>query len=146
MNLEQLTRRIKEVDNKTPYTGSLTPYVVQSIELGRSNYTVQNFILYCQGRHCKLVMTDLATLDRFYPNSVLEVHEVLNLLMDRYLIDNYMIYRRTGVHYTTPKSYDPAELERMAKDGVVSKYPASLSIRTLLAVCEAIHCDLSLEY
>ena len=49
-------------------------------------------------------MQDLATEDRFYPISILDVHKVLDLLMKRYLVDPKLVYRKTGVHYTPQKS------------------------------------------
>ena len=78
MNQEQLADRIKEATNGAAYTGSLTSYAVQSIELARSNYPVQNLISFCQDMNLKFVMTDMATEDRFYPESVLDVHKAVS--------------------------------------------------------------------
>lgn len=138
MNQEQVAERLKEAMNGRAYKGSLTSYAVQSIEKGRSNYPVSNLITYCQDSSLKIVMFDLATEDRFYPTSVLEVHKAIGLLMDRYDVDYQLIYRKTAVHYTAPKSFDESELEN-------TKHPAPLSIKTLLAVCDVIHCDLRFE-
>lgn len=143
MNQEQLADRIKNAVSGAAYTGSLSPYAVQSIELARSNYPVQNLITFCQDMSLKLVMTDMATEDRFYPDSVLDVHKVLDLLMKRYLVDPKLVYRKTGVHYTPPKSLNPEDLERLKEEADGRKYVIPLSIKTLLAVCEVIHCDLS---
>lgn len=145
MNQEQLSDRIKDATDGIDYTGRLTPYAVQSIELARSNYPVQNLITYCEDMNLKLVMQDLATEDRFFPISVLDTHKVLDLLMRRYKVDHKIVYRRTGVHYTPPKSLDQEDLERMKDEAEQRKYMAPLSIKTLLAVCEVIHCDLSFE-
>ena len=144
MNQEQLAHRIKTATNGTAYTGCLTPYAVQSIELARSNYPVQNLILFCQDMNLKFVMTDMATEDRFYPESVLDVHKVLDLLMKRYKVDYKLVYRKTGVHYTPPKSLVSEDLERL-KEADGRKYVMPLSIKTLLAVCEVIYCDLTFD-
>ena len=145
MNQEQLADRIKEATNGAAYTGSLTSYAVQSIELARSNYPVQNLISFCQDMNLKFVMTDMATEDRFYPESVLDVHKVLDLLMKRYKVDHKLVYRKTGIHYTPPKSLDPEDIERMKEEADVRKYGIPLSIKTLLAVCEVIYCDLTFD-
>lgn len=145
MNQEQLADRIKEATNGAAYTGSLTSYAVQSIELARSNYPVQNLISFCQDMNLKFVMTDMATEDRFYPESVLDVHKVLDLLMKRYKVDHKLVYRKTGIHYTPPKSLDPEDIERMKEEAYGRKYVIPLSIKTLLAVCEVIYCDLTFD-
>ena len=145
MNQEQLADRIKEATNGAAYTGSLTSYAVQSIELARSNYPVQNLISFCQDMNLKFVMTDMATEDRFYPESVLDVHKVLDLLMKRYKVDHKLVYRKTGIHYTPPKSLDPEDIERMKEEAEGLKDVIPLSIKTLLAVCEVIYCDLTFD-
>ena len=145
MNQEQLADRIKGVTNGAAYTGDLTPYAVQSIESGRSNYPVQNLITFCQDMKLRLVMTDMATEDRFCPDSVLGIHQVLDLLMKRYKIDYKLVYRKTGAHYTAPKSLIPEDIERLKEEADGRKYVTPLSIKTLLAVCEVIHCDLTFD-
>lgn len=145
MNQEQLMDKIKQATKETAYTGSLTSYAVKSIELGRSNYPVQNLITYCHDSNLRLIMQDLATEDRFYPISILDVHKVLDLLMKRYLVDPKLVYRKTGVHYTPPKSLDIEFLEKMKEESDGRMYVTPLSIKTLLAVCEVIHCELLFE-
>lgn len=143
MTQEHLADRIKNAINGVTYMGYLTPYAVQSIESGRSNFPVQNLITYCQDMNLRFVMTDMATEDRFFPETVLDVHKVLDLLMKRYKVDNKLVYRKTGLHYTPPKSLIPEDLERMKEEAEGRKYVIPLSIKTLLAVCEVIYCDLS---
>lgn len=143
MNQEQIAEKLKAVSQDKTYQGSLSSYAVQSIILGRSNYPVSNLIAYCQDLNLKIVMTDLATEDCFYPVSVLDVHKVLGLLMERYNVDHKLVYRKTSVHYTVPKSLEEEELEKIKSKSESNKYVAPLSIKTLLAVCDVIHCDLS---
>lgn len=142
MNQEQLADRIKSVKEDVVYSSNLTSYAIQSIESGRSNYPIANLITYCNDAHLMLTMVDMATEDKFHPLSVLDVHKILDLLMKRYKIDHKLVYRKTGVHYTPPKSFIPEDLERMKSDSDGKKYVAPLSIKTLLAVCDVIHCDL----
>ena len=145
MNQEQLAHKIKSATNGAAYTGNLTPYAVQSIELARSNYPVQNLISFCQDMNLKFVMKDMATEDRFYPESVLDIHKVLDLLMKRYKVDQKLVYRKTGIHYTPPKSLVPEDIERLKEEADGHKYVISLSIKTLLAICEVIYCDLMFD-
>lgn len=143
MNQEQIAVKLKAVSQDKVYKGGLSSYAVQSIVSGRSNYPVSNLLTYCSDSNIKFVMTDLATEDCFYPVSVLDVHKVLVFLMDRYEVDHKLVYRKTAVHYTVPKSLVEEELEEIKSKSDGNKYVTPLSIKTLLAVCEVIHCDLS---
>lgn len=136
MNQQQIAERLAQAMGGREYTGPLTPYAVQSIEKGRSNYPVSNLLAYCRDSGLEMVMTDMTTEDRFHPTSVLEVHRTLGLLMDRYEVDCKLVHRKTATHYTAPKSLD----EQGNED---PKVPTPLSVKTLIAVCEVIHCDLS---
>lgn len=138
MNQDLIAIKLQDLLQNTVYNGSLTAYAVKSIEMGRSNYPVANLITYCKDMNLKVVMLDLTTEDHFYPISVLEVHQVLDLLMQRYEVDSKLVYRKTGIHYTAPKSLDTKVLEEM-------KAATPLSIKTLLAVCQVIHCNLDFE-
>lgn len=134
MTQTQIAERLTEALQGRTYVGSLTAYAAKSIEDGRSNYPVSNLITYCQDMNVRMVMFDLATEDCFYPTTILEVHQVLNLLMERYKVDYKLVYRKTAIHYTAPKSFDKNEAGK-----------APLSIKTFLAVCDVIHCDLRFE-
>lgn len=134
MNQQELIDILKPCVEGRSYSGCLTPYAIQSIEQNRSNYPVSNLMAYCDGYGLKIVMTDLATEDRFCPKTILDIHKVLGLLMQRYDVDSQLVYRKTAAHYSRPK-----------EDGSNKKYNTSLSIKTLLAVCEVIHCELSFE-
>lgn len=142
MTQEQIAERIKAASHNKKYCGSLTSYAVKSIIEGRSNYPASNLITYCQDMNLKLVMFDLVTEDCFYPKSVLDIHKVLDLLMRRYNVDYKLVYRKTAIHYTAPKSFDEKDLEKMKSDSNGKKYVAPLSVKTFLAVCDVIHCDL----
>lgn len=134
MTQTQIAERLKQALQGKAYEGSLTSYAVKSIEDGRSNYPVSNLLAYCEDMNLQLVMFDLVTEDCFYPTSVLAVHKVLGLLMERYKVDYKLVYRKTAIHYTAPKSFDEG-----------SSVKAPLSIKTFLAVCDVIHCDLRFE-
>ena len=141
MNQEQLADSLKSASGESSYNGTLTQYAVQSILSGRSNYPVANMLSYCSDMNISFCMMDKATEDCFYPTTILEVHKTLDLLMKRYLIDPKLVYRKTGVHYTSPKSLNEEDLKKIQGESG-QKYQVSLSIKTLLAVCEVIHCDL----
>lgn len=141
MNQEQIAEKLKEASQGKVYNGSLSSYAVKSIMSGRSNYPVLNLITYCGDLGLHLVMTDMATEDCYDAFTVLDVHKTLAFLMERYEVDSKLIYRKTAAHYTAPKSLEEEELAEIKSEG--NKYVTSLSIKTLLAVCEVIHCDLS---
>lgn len=72
-----------------------------------------------------MTITDLA-MDEIYPaDTIQEVHEILQMLMQRWKLDEADIYRKSGVHYTAPKGST-----------------GSLSITTMLGMCKALHCKL----
>ena len=133
MKQQELSDKLKSCVEGRPYNGSLTQYTIQSIEQSRSNYPVSNLIAYCDGFGLNMIITDMATWDRFHPITVLDVHKVIGLLMQRYDVDSQQIYRKTTIHYSKPK------------DEAAKKYNTSLSVKTLLAVCDVLHCDLSFE-
>lgn len=143
MNQEEIAEKLKIASNNAQYQGNLTSFVVQSIEKAKSNYPVTNLLLYCKDMNLKLVMVDLATEDKFYPESVLDVHRILDLLMKRYDVDPNLVYRKTAIHYTPPKSLDQEELDKLQSNG--KRFVTPLSIKTLLAVCEVIYCDFLFE-
>lgn len=124
MNKERLGIELSHKRNGRPIDG-LTKYAVKSIEEGRSSYPVVNLLVYCEALSLQMTITDLA-MDESYPvDTIQEVHDVLQMLMERWKIDDANIYRKSGVHYTAPKG----------KTG-------SLSITTLLAMCKVLHCKL----
>lgn len=124
MNKEQLGIELSHKRDGRPITG-LTKYAVKSIEEGRSSYPVANLLAYCGELSIQMTITDLA-MDEIYPvDTIQEVHEVLQMLMQRWKIDDIDIYRKSGIHYTAPKG----------KTG-------SLSITTMLAMCKVLHCKL----
>lgn len=124
MNKEKLGIELSHKRDGRPVSG-LTPYIVKSIEEGRSSYSVANLIIYCEVLSLQILITDLAT-DEVYPvDTTQEIHDVLQMLMQRWKIDETAMYRKTGVHYTTPKGT-----------------ACSLSITTMLAMCAVLHCKL----
>lgn len=124
MNKEKLGIELSHKRGDNPIIG-LSKYAVKSIEEGRSSYPVTNLLLYCKALSMQMAITDLA-MDEIYPvDTIQEVHEVLQMLMQRWKIDDVDIYRKSGVHYTAPKGNT-----------------GSLSITTMLAMCKVLHCKL----
>lgn len=124
MNKEKLGIELSCKRNGRPING-LTGYAIKSIEEGRSSYPVVNLLIYCKALSMQMTLTDIATGETYPVSSIDRVHEVLQMLMKRWAIDNKAIYRKSGVHYTPAKG----------KNG-------SLSITTMLAMCEVLHCKL----
>ena len=124
MNKERLGAKLSHIRNGKSIT-RLSKYVVKSIEDGRASYSISKLIVYCEELSLQMAITDLA-FDEVYPvDTIFEVHDVLQMLMRRWNIDESMIYRKTGAHYTAPK------------------YSASpLSINTMLSMCKVLHCKL----
>lgn len=124
MNKEKLGEELSHRRGGSPIEG-LSDYTIKSIEEGRSSYPVTNLLIYCEALSLQLTITDLAT-DEIYPvDTIKEVHEVLQMLMQRWKVDEATIYRKANVHYTAPKGNT-----------------GSLSINTMLAMCKVLHCKL----
>ena len=124
MNKEKLGIELSRIRNGRPTKG-LTNYAVKSIEEGRSSYPVTNLLIFCKDLSLQMVFTDMATDESYPVDNIQEIHAVLQMLMKRWQIDDALMYRKTGIHYTAPKG----------KTG-------SLSIVTMLAMCKALHCKL----
>ena len=125
MTKEQLAVRIKEAANGRTYCGELSGYAISSIIEGRSSYPVSNLISYCNGIDIQFAITDINTDECYDIDDIMDVHNVVEMLMSRYMVDYKLVYRKTAVHYTAPKNGQ-----------------APLSINTLLAVCSVLHCKL----
>lgn len=124
MNKEKLGIELSQIRGERPIEG-LTNYTIKSIEEGRSSYPVANLLTYCEALKLQMVFTDMA-MDESYPvDNIQEVHDVLQMLMKRWQVDDSLMYRKTGIHYTAPKG----------KTG-------SLSVTTMLAMCSALHTKL----
>lgn len=124
MNKEKLGIELSNIRNGRPIDG-LTSYAVKSIEEGRSSYPVANLLMYCEALKLQMILTDMATDENYPVDNMQEVHDVLQMLMQRWQIDDSLMYRKTGIHYTAPKG----------KTG-------SLSITTMLAMCSVLHTKL----
>lgn len=124
MNKEELGVKLSQVRGGRQIT-TLSNHVIKSIEEGRSSYSVQNLITYCEELSLQMVITDIA-LDENYPvDTVADVHDVLQMLMQRWQVSKTSIYHKTGVHYTVSKSNS-----------------GTLSVTTFLAMCKALYCKL----
>lgn len=124
MKKEKLGVELSLIRNGKPIEG-LTDYAVKSIEEGRSSYPVTNLLTYCEALSLRMVLTDMATDESYRVDDTQEVHDVLQMLMKRWHINDSCMFRKAGVHYTTPKG----------KKG-------SLSIATMLSMCKVLHCKL----
>ena len=125
MNKEKLGIELSHIRDGRPIE-KLSDYAVRSIEEGRSSYPVTNLLNYCKALSLRVVLTDMATDESYRVDNTQEVHDVLQMLMKRWHINDSTMYRKTGIHYTTPK------------DGI-----GSLSIVTMLEMCKVLHCKLS---
>lgn len=128
MTQTEIAERLQTLTQGKVYEGTLTPFIAQSIEQSRTNYSVGNLLQYCQDMNVVMAIRDELTWDSFVVDTPLKVHEVLQFLSDRYEIGFKAALQKRGVHYTSPTDKG-----------------FSLSIRTLLTACEAIHCSLSFE-
>lgn len=140
MTQEDIALRLNELTADKTYQGQLTKHVLNSIKDVKSNYTVVSLLQYCQDMGITVTLEDNTTEDRFVIQDVLDAHKILHLLMHRYLVDVKDIFRLSGVHYTPPKSSNFNQLEYLKKKGV--KFATPLSIRTFLAVCDVLHCNI----
>lgn len=132
--LEVLTERLNGALRGREYEGELSQYVRRSIVQGTSNYGVKNLIEFCNGAGLTFTMTDMATEEVFELDTVAKAHQTIDKLMKRYDVDCMLVYRKTACYYTLPRKKDGKGEER--------KYPESLSVKTLVAVCQVIHCEL----
>lgn len=128
MTQKEIADRLNVLTRGRSYKGSLTRYVLNSITEAKSNYTVSNLIQYCQDMNVILIMEDDVTEEKYVVGSVMDVHNVLGLLMERYGINPRTISQIANVHYTIP-----------------TKEAAPLSIKTFLAVCGVMRCNLYFE-
>lgn len=128
MSKEEIGERLREI-RKTNHImiDELGDYAIRSVETASCSYPVSNLIIMCNALGVKLEITDTYVGETFPVSSISECHLVLATIMDRYEVDHKMIYRLTGRHYTLPKG---------------AKQP--LSINTLLAICDALHCEIGL--
>ena len=141
MTEKQIAERLLEaIKGKTVYF-SLSRNAVASIENGRNNYPVSRLLSYCNDTKLAMVMKDMATEESYTVHTVLEISRLLKMLMHRYKVGRCEILHKTGVCYTAPNLED-TDGRRCRKGG---RHYLSLTIRTLLAVCETIHCDILFE-
>lgn len=125
MSKEELGIKLTQLRDGAQIIG-LTSYAIKSIECGRSSYPVTNLLKYCEALKLRLILTDVATTESYRVDDIQEIHEVLQMLMKRWQIDDSLMYRKTGIHYTAPKGNT-----------------GSLSITTMLAMCSVLHCELN---
>ena len=93
MTKEQLAARIKGATKDREYHGELSGYAIASITEGRSSYPVANLISYCNGLDLQFAITDINTDECYDIDDIMDVHNVIKMLMDRYMIDHKLVYR-----------------------------------------------------
>lgn len=143
MTQKEIVNNLKLAVGDRPYQGSLTYYATQSIEQSKSNYPVSNLIQYCKDMNVQMFVQDGVTLDKFKVSSVLDVHNIISLLMERYEVTFNTIHQKTSVYYTAPKSYEKEKVNKLRSKDKRIKTP--LSINTLIAVFQVLHCNLLFE-
>lgn len=145
MTKEDITQRLNEAKPDGKVCQQLTQYAVKSIEKGLSNYSVNSLTTYCNELGIKICIQDLCTEDIFMPTSASDIHKVIGLMMYRYQIDEKLIYRKTGVHYSAPKW--TKRKEPVTEEAIMNSNPsAPLSINTLVEVCSCLHCNITFEH
>lgn len=122
------------------YHGKLSRHISSAIEQHRTNYSFDNLMQYCRDMGIAFSIMDLNTEDTFPVCNAIEAHKVIYTLMQRYNVDEKIIYKRSSVPYILPKSFDEDELERMRQADPRKRNMAPLSIYTFLAVCGALYC------
>lgn len=134
MTPQDIGIKLKEFTEGKDVQFDMSSFSVRSIENGDRNFSLNNLLAYCDYGGIQMSITDLNTEESWDVYSVFEIHKVLKLLMDRYNVDNKLVYRKTAMHYTPPKSFEGEDMN--------DRFRFALSIKTLLAVCEVIHCKL----
>ncbi len=125
MTTQLIAERLKAACGDRQFDGQLSGYARMTILEARANYPVSNLISFCQGFHIQFVITDWTTCESYDVDDIMDVHNIISMLMERYDVDEKLVYRKTEKHYTAPK------------DG-----KAPLSIETLLAVLNVMRCKL----
>lgn len=119
------------------YSGDLSRYAIQSIREGRSNYNVVNLLDFCANSGREMYLIDRATEDAFKVSALRDIHQILSMLMKRYCITRRELCLKSKINYLMPNAED------LKIGGAVCDIP--ISIKTLLAVCEAAHCEIAIH-
>ena len=109
-----------------PSAHTLTPYVIQTLLNGESNYSVYNFMLYLQACGKQLEIKDIMD-ESYIIKDVREAHNLILELVEKYRVKISKMNEATGVTYT------PATKDR-----------TTLSIRTFIAILNYFKCEINI--
>lgn len=126
MNRIELGKKLADIRNgKNIKNGKLSAYVIQSIETGKSSYSVTSLFLYTDALNTSVYVWDYNIDEHYRIGSVDDCHELIEVLLQNNGMKLKDLNPRIGTRYTKPK------------DG-----KALLSIDTLLAILSFFHCSL----
>ena len=129
MNRIELGKKLADIrDGKNIKSDKLSAYVIQSIEAGKSSYSVTSLFLYTDALNCSVFVWDYNIDEHYRVGSVDDCHELIEQLLHNNGMELKDLNPRIGIRYTKPK------------DG-----QALLSIDTLLAILSYFHCSIKLS-
>lgn len=126
MNRIELGKRLTDIRaGREIKSDKLSAYVIQSIEAGKSSYSVKSLFLYIDAINCSVFIWDYNIDEHYRIGSVDDCHELIEMLLHNNGMELKDLNPRIGIRYTKPK------------DG-----QALLSIDTLLAIIGHFHCSI----
>lgn len=108
-----------------PSTHNLTPYIVQTVLNGESNYSISSLMDYLQACNAQMEIRDIMD-ESYIIKDVREVHDTIILLIEKYKVKMSRMNEAIGVIYT------PA-----------TKGKTPLSINTFIAILNYFKCEIS---
>ena len=122
MNRIELGKRLVALRSELEIFG-LSQYAIQSLEAGRSSYSVSNLFLYTDAIGCSVFVWDYNIDEHYRIGSMDDCHELIMFLMQQNKANINDMSSQIGIRYTKPKGGH-----------------TSLSIDTLLAILSYFHC------
>jgi len=129
MNRIELGKKLAGIRNgKEINDDKLSAYVIQSIEAGKSSYSVTSLFLYTDALNTSVYVWDYNIDEHYRVGSVEDCHNLIEVLLHNNGMELKDLNPKISVRYTKPK------------DG-----QALLSIDTLLAILSYFHCSIQLS-